>query len=85
MDTPFIPANVRSVMLKASSILKPGGGHRGARRAHTIRHAVGFYIDLFLCFFFRFWAQQLLSPSPLHSLPAPPPFNGLTEASIRSM
>ncbi|TNN83036.1 hypothetical protein EYF80_006643 [Liparis tanakae] len=24
MDTPFMPANVRSVMLKASSILKPG-------------------------------------------------------------
>lgn len=24
MDTPFIPANVRSVILKASSILKPG-------------------------------------------------------------
>lgn len=25
METPFIPANVRSVMLKASSILKPEG------------------------------------------------------------
>lgn len=24
MDTPFMPANVRSVMLKASNILKPG-------------------------------------------------------------
>lgn len=29
MDTPLMPANVRSVMLKASSILKPGRGENG--------------------------------------------------------
>ncbi len=32
MDTPFMPAKVRSVMLKASSILKPG---RDKTRSHV--------------------------------------------------
>lgn len=43
METPFIPANVLSVILKASSILKPAEVKKGWKTS-TVAHSKGFLV-----------------------------------------
>lgn len=40
MDTPFIPPNVRSVILKASSILKPGSDENRTIKQNMFKNGI---------------------------------------------
>lgn len=44
MDTPVIPANVLSVILKASSILKPAEVNKKEWKTSAVAHSKGFLV-----------------------------------------